>query len=195
MQLIGSLVIDYIRWSQLAPMVTVWLFAVLMMFLMFFVDHQDKTVDGIAAVARWITELPVIGPSFVEWMEEHAGDEGVLHFGGDDFKKVAMKIWMLGSLALMVIGWLARLLFGPFQPLTLKRKLGLAGLGCLALMTGFLAVYFLSPGLFAGTAVQWALNFAGIALLVFMVSTWCLSIAHALGLFSRSLTDSRPDLA
>lgn len=179
--------IDYIRWSQLAPMITVWFFAALMLFLMFFVNHQDETLDGISAMAGWVAELPLVGPSFIEWMEKNASDEGVLHFGGDDFKMAAMKIWGVLSLVLMVTGWLASLLFGPFQPLTLKRKLGFASLGSVVLMAGFLGVYFLSPEMFNGTAVQWALNFAGIALLVFLVSLWCLSIAHALGILGRSV--------
>jgi hypothetical protein len=189
-QLIGSLVIDYLRWSQLAPMITVWFFAVLMVFLMFFVEHQDETVDGAAAMTNWVTELPMVGPPLVNWLENRADDEGTIHFGGDDFKKAAMKIWAFGSLALMLIGWLVRLLFGPFQPWTLKQKLGLAALGCLVLIAGFLAVYFLSPGLFVGTVVQWTLNFSGIALMVFLVSAWCLSIAHVLGLLSRALSNS-----
>jgi len=187
MQLAGSLVIDYIRWSQLAPMITMWFFAVLMVFVLYFVNHQDETVNGMAAVAGWVAKMPVVGPQFIEWIENRATDDGVLHFGGDDFKVAAMKIWVILSLVLMVIGWFARLLFGPFQPLTLKRKLGFAGLGSLVLMAGFLGVYYLNPGLFNGTATQWTLNFAGITLLVFIVSIWCLSIAHALGLFSRTV--------
>lgn len=102
-----------------------------------------------------------------------------------------MKIWALASLVLMVIGWLAGQLFGPFQPWTLKRKLGLAALGCVALVAGFLAVYFLSPGLFADSWVKSILSFSGIALLVFLVSTWCLSVAHALGLLNRALAVSQ----
>jgi len=190
MQFIGSLVLDYARWSQLAPMITVWLVAVLMVFLMFFVEHQDETVDGVATVVTWVTELPVVGLPILEWMENRADEEGALHFGGDDLKVAAMKIWALGSLVLMVIGWLARLLFGPLKPWTLKRKLGFAALACLSLLAGFLSVFFLSPGLFAGTKVQSILYLAGISLFVFLVSTWCLSIAHALGLFSRSLAFS-----
>lgn len=190
LQLVISLVIDYIRWSQLAPMITVWFFAVLMIFLLYFVDHQDQTVDGMAAVLGWVAELPVVGPSFTEWAENRATEDGALHFGGDDFKVAAVKIWVALSLILMVLGWLASLLFGPFQPLTLKRKLAFAGLGSLALVAGFFGVYFLSPGLFNGTAAQWTLNFTGIALLVFLVSAWCLTIAHALGLLSQSLTSS-----
>lgn len=190
MQLIGSLVLDYVRWSQLAPMITVWLVAVLMVFLMFFIEHQDETLDGVSAVASWVTELPVVGPPVLEWVEDRADDEGVLHFGGDDFQKAAMKFWALGSLVMMVIGWLARLLFGPFQPLTLKRKLGFAAIGCLVLLAGFIVVFFLSPGLFAETRSLSILYFAGIALFVFLVSTWCLSIAHALELLRSALAIS-----
>lgn len=191
LQFFGSMVIDYFRWSQLAPMITLWFFAALMVFMLYFVNHQDETVGAVAAVVEWVAELPVIGPSFTEWMANSATDDGVLHFGGDDFKAGAMKIWLLLSLVMMVIGWLASLLFGPFQPLTLKRKLGFAGLGSLALIAGFTGVYFLNPESFNATPAKLIMNFVGIALLLFLVSVWCLSIAHVLGLFSRSLLASQ----
>ena len=168
-------------------MITMWLFAALMIFMLYFVNHQNETVNGVAAVAEWVAELPVVGPSFIEWMEKHETDEGMLHFGGDDFKVAAMKTWVLLSLAMMVIGWVANLIFGPFQPLTLKRKLGFAGLGSLAFIAGFFGVYILNPELFNATPTQLTLNSVGIALLLFLVSVWCLSISHMLGLFGRSL--------
>ena len=188
MRLFGSLLIDYFRWTQLAPMITMWFFALLMIFLLFFVNHQEETMDGLAAVAGWVAELPVIGPVYIEWMEEQANSDGTLHFGGDDFKTAAMKIWALASLVFMLVAWVASALLGPFDPWTLKRKLGLASLGSVGLVAGFLAVYFLSPDMFNGPSSKWALNFLGIAVLVFLVSAWCLTIAHGLSLLSRLLT-------
>lgn len=191
LQFFGSMLIDYFRWSQLAPMITMWFFAVLMVFMLYFVNNQDETVDGAWAAISWVAELPVIGPSFTEWLENRATDDGALHFGGDDFKAGAMKVWLLLSLVMMVIGWLASLLFGPFKPLTLKRKLGYAGLGSLALVAGFAGVYFLNSESFNATTGSLVLNFVGIPLLLFLVSCWCLSIAHVLGIISRSLTASQ----
>lgn len=191
LQLIGSLVIDYFRWSQLAPMITVWFFALLMVFLLFFVNHQDETLDGIGTMAEWATELPVVGPGILKWMEEKADEDDTLHFGGDDFKVMAMKAWALLSLVFMVIAWLANTLFGPFQPWTLKRKLGLAGVASVVLFVGFVGVYKLSPEMFNGSLSQWLLTFSGISILVFLISAWCLSIAHALGLLGRLLVDTR----
>lgn len=187
LQLIGSVVIDYFRWSQLAPMITMWSFALLMVFMLFFVNHQDETLDGAAAVAKWVSELPMVGPVFIRWAEEKATDDGTLHFGGEDFKAMAMKAWVILSLVLMVIGWLVNIVFGPFQPWSLKRKLGAAGLACVVLMAGFMGVYFLSPETFNGPASGWLFNFLGITVLMFLVSGWCLSIAHALGLLNRLL--------
>lgn len=172
-------------------MITMWCFAILMVFLMYFINHQDQTVDGLAALLGWVAELPVAGPSFVEWMKQHEAEEGVLHFGGTDFKVVAMKAWAILSLVLMVVGWLASLLWGPFQPMTLKRKLVIAGWASLALIVIFLGVYFLSPDLFNGALIQWALTFTGIAFFVFLISVWSLSIAHVLGLVSQSLVTSQ----
>jgi len=188
LQIFGSLLIDYFRWSQLAPMITMWFFALLMVFVLFFVNHQDETWDSIGGVAEWVTELPVVGPAYINWMEEQASADGTLHFGDDDFKAAAMKAWALLSLVFMVGGWLAGSLFGPFKPWTLKRKLGLVSLGCVVLMAGFIGVYLLSPEMFNGPMSQWVMTFAGITIFVLLVSAWCLSIAHALGLLSRSLT-------
>ena len=191
LQQLGGLVIDYFRWSQLVPMITIWLFALLMVFMLFFVNHQDETLDGVGAVAKWVTELPVVGPAYIKWMEEKAAADGTLHFGGDDFKVAAVKAWAFLSLVFMLLAWLANTLFGPFQPWTLKRKLGLAGVACVVLFVGFLGVYYLSPEMFNGSSANWALTFSGITIIVFLTSAWCLSIAHALGLLSRLVTDTR----
>lgn len=193
-QLFGSLLIDYFRWSQLAPMITMWFFALLMVFLLFFINHQDETLDGIWAMAEWVAKLPVIGPPFYNWIVGHETSDGVLHFGGNDFKSTAMKAWAILSLLLMVLGWLASILFGPFQPWTLKRKLGITGLACGVLMVSFLGVYLLNPEMYNGSMIRWVMTFAGIAVFLFLVSAWCLSIAHALGLLSRSLTTAHPTL-
>lgn len=191
LQQLGSLVIDYFRWSQLVPMITIWLFALLMVFMLFFVNHQDETVDGVGTMAKWVTELPLVGPAFLNWMEKQAAADGTLHFGGDDFKVAAVRAWALLSLVFMAIAWLANTLFGPFQPWTLKRKLGLTGVACVVLFFGFLGVYYLSPEMFNGSTVQWATTFSGITILVFLVSAWCLSIAHALGLLNRLIAGTR----
>jgi len=191
LQLVGSLVIDYFRWSQLTPMITMWFFALLMVFLLFFVNHQEQTWDSVGSVAEWVAELPVVGPAYLEWMEEQAGADSKIKLSGDDFEVMAMKVWAVLSLVFMVISWAANALFGPFQPWTLKRKLGIAGMGCAALMASFLGVYYLSPEMFNGPLSRWILTFAGITLIVFLVSGWCLSIAHALGLLSRYVTETR----
>ena len=49
-----------------------------MMFLMFFVEHQDETVNGVATVVTWVTELPVVGPPVLEWMENSASEDGTV---------------------------------------------------------------------------------------------------------------------
>jgi len=191
LQIIGSLLIDYFRWSQLVPMITVWFFALFMVFMLFFVNHQDESLDGLGAVAGWVAELPVVGPTFVKWAEEKAADDGALHFGGDDFKVGAMKVWAILSLVLMGVGWLVSMLFGPFQPWSLKRKLAAASAASALLMVALSGVYFLSPEMFNGSLSAWLLNFAGISVFVFLVSAWCLTIAHMLGLFSHLLSGAQ----
>jgi len=191
LQTVGSLVIDYFRWSQLTPMITVWFFSVMAVLLLLFVNHEEQAWDGLESVAIWVSELPVVGPAYLEWMEEQEAADGKIKLGGDYFKRMGMKAWAVLSLAFMVISWAVGALFGPFQPWTLKRKLLLAGLGCVALMAAYVGIYALSPEMFNGSGSRWILTFAGMSFIVLMVSGWCLTIAHALGLLGRWVYETR----
>ena len=195
LQIIGSLVIDYFRWSQLTPMITVWCFSLLTLLVMLIVNHQEQAWDSLESVAIWVSELPVLGPAYVEWLEDQATSDGKIQLGGDDLKRLALKVWAVLSLAFMVMGWLASALFGPFQPWTLKRKLAFASLGCAALMAGYLGTYALSPDMFNGSMWRWVLTFAGLSFIVLLASSWCLTIAHALGLLSHWVSEARWETA
>jgi magnesium-transporting ATPase (P-type) len=191
LQIAGSLLIDFFRWSQLAPMITLWFFALVAVAMLLFVNHQEQAWDGIESVTEWVVELPVVGPAYLGWLEEQASSDGRMELHGEDFERMAMWAWAVLSLAFMVIGWAANALFGPFRPWTLKRKLLVAVLACAALMAGFVGTYALSPEQFNGPTWRWVLTFGGMSLIVLLASGWCLGIAHALGLLSRWLRQAR----
>lgn len=67
---------------------------------------------------------------------------------------------------------------GPSDPWTLKRKLLLTGFGVVLLLAGLVLNYYVNPTEFNGKASGWMLNFSLISLFVFLVSAYCLSIAH-----------------
>lgn len=186
-KLIATLVIDYLRWTQLTPMLTVWGFGLLMLAALLFVNNQEQTFDTIFAVLEWIAGLPVIGDRFTAWMESQAGNDGTISLGGSDLKAAALKAWSLISLVFMLIALSVSWIFGPFKPWSLKRKLGITALCCGALLAAFISLYFANPEEFNGPFENWLLTFGGIALILFVVSAWCLSIAHLLGHWSRAI--------
>lgn len=190
LKLTATLVIDYLRWTQLAPLVMIWAFGIAMLLAMLVVNFEEQSWAALDSLFQWLAGLPLIGERFTAWLESMAGEDGAIQLGGNDIKAAALKAWSVLSLAFMLLALAVNWAFGPFKPWSLKRKLGIAGLCCLGLLAGFVAVYFADPEPFNGPAGQWMLTFSGIALLLFVVNAWCLSIAHALGLLRRVVDES-----
>ena len=129
LQILGSLVIDYFRWTQLTPMVLMWAFMLAMLFALFIVSNQEATWNLAGRLADLISTLPWIGPRFMEWMEAQAGDGAIdFNLGAIDFKAAILRAWAVVSAVFMAFAWLAGRLFGPFESWTLKRKLAWAAL-------------------------------------------------------------------
>ncbi|MGK2927275.1 MAG: hypothetical protein ACSLE2_16790 [Lysobacterales bacterium] len=187
LKLIVTLAIDYARWTQLSPLVTLWAFGIGMLAAMLFVNYQVQSWDALGSLFQWIAGLPLIGDRFSSWLESLAGEEETIRLGGNDLKSAVLKAWSLLSLAFMVLALAINWIFGPFKPWSLKRKLGIAALCCMTLLAGFVAVYLADPEQFNGPASSWMFNFGGIAFLLFVVNAWCLTIAHLLGLGRRAI--------
>lgn len=186
----ATLAIDYLRWAGLSPLVTIWAFGIAMLAAMFFINFEEQSWDAFDSLFQWIAGLPMIGDRFVSWMESLAGEDGSISLGGNELKAAALKAWSLLSLAFMLIALGVNWAFGPFKPWSLKRKLGIAALCCLALLAGYVAVYSARPEPFNGPAGQWMLIFSGIALVLLIASAGCLAFAHVLGLARRALDES-----
>ena len=187
LKLTATLAIDYLRWTQLAPLITIWAFGIAMLAAMLFVNFEEQSWDALGSLFEWIAGLPVIGGRFTAWLESLAGEDETIKLSGNDLKAAVLKAWSLLSLAFLILALAVNWAFGPFKPWSLKRKLGTAGLCCLALLAGFVAVYFADPEPFNGPAGNWMLTFGGLALVLFLVNVWGLSIAHALGLARRAV--------
>lgn len=184
---VASLVIDYFRWTQLTSMVALWLMALLIIAGMLFTSNQENVLDILIPVWLWLESLPWVGEPVSGHMEASADGDGPISLDGKDLKAIALRAWAVISLAFMLLALIARWLFGPFNPWTLRRKLGLTALACVLLVAGFVAAFFTDPELSNSPTWQVMLTFTGIAVLLFIVSAWCLSIAHVLGLLKRAL--------
>lgn len=191
LQLLAALLIDYFRWTQLTPMILMWAILLGMLFFLFFATHEEATVSAGAALLEWITTLPWIGPKFVAWMETRVEDGVVdLSPGPIDFKSAVLWTWGIISLVFMALSWVAGLFLGPFKPWTLKRKLGFAGLASLFFVFALLGLYALDIDSWNDGLGKVILSSSGMALVIFIVSAWCLSISHALGLLSDYVADA-----
>lgn len=188
LQIMGTLVIDYFRWSQLAPMILMWAAMLGMLFALLFISNQEATFTLVERMAQWVSNLPWIGPRFVEWIEAQSQDGAVdVNLGAIDFKAVVLRTWALVSAIFMAFAWLASRLLGPFKPWTLKRKLASAAMACLLIVVVFMILYFLDHEAWNDSPFQAMLSGTHMALVMFVVSAWCLSVSHALGWLSSAV--------
>ena len=68
-QLLLSLVIDYLRWTQFTPMILMWAIVLGMLFILFFVSHEHAVWSTVGGLTEWIASLPWNGPRFLAFME------------------------------------------------------------------------------------------------------------------------------
>lgn len=91
------LAIDYLRWTQLAPMITAWALGLAMLLAIVFVSNEEAAWGLFDAFAHGIVQLPWLGDLFVSKMESLAGDDGTIELGGEELKAAALKVWGIGA--------------------------------------------------------------------------------------------------
>ena len=184
LKLLLSWGLGYMRWTQLTPMLLLWGAGLLMLLALTFVNFQEQTVSVMAVILEWLVQLPVVGERISLLL---ADENRRMHITTGDFKSLVLSSWAMLSLIFMLAGIIISALFGPFQPWALKRKILIAGSGAVLLLAGMVANYYAAPQNFNGEASAWMLNFFLISLLVFVVSSYCLSISHFLGYLNETL--------
>ena len=197
LQLLAAMVIDFFRWSQLAPMVIMWGFMLVLLLALFIISYEDATWTLFERVMELIASLPVIGPRFTAWLEAQAQD-GTISFspGKVDPFTAVLKVWGVISVVFMVLSWIAGRIFGPFKPWTLGRKLGVTALACMLVIITFIVLYFLDKASWNDPLSKVILTSSAMAFILFIVSAWCLSISHMLGWLSGVVAEadfSKPD--
>ena len=184
LKLLLSFGLGYMRWTQLTPMLLLWGFGLLMLLALTFVNFQGQAISALEFILEWLIKLPLVGERITPLLSD---DSTAMHISGSDFKSFMLSAWAVLSLAFMLAGFVLSTLFGPFQRWTLKRKIQVVGASVLLLVAGMSANYFAAPQNFNGEASAWMLNFSLISLLVFMVSAYCLSVAHFFAYLNEAL--------
>ena len=185
-----SLGLGYLRWTQLTPMILIWGFSLIMLLTLTFVHHQEQSVPLIESFLEWLMRLPFVGERITVFLSAESTPADTTTGNLDSF---IFSSWSVLSLVFMVTGMVISTLFGPFQPWRLKRKVLLAGVGAVLLLTGLVGVYYMTPEKFNGGALAWMLNFSLISLLVFGISAYCLSVSHFLVYLNNALMATTQD--
>lgn len=197
---LASLALDYVRWTQLVPMLLAWTMLLLTVGALLLTNFQDASFSlierGVGVYERWIGPIDsVAGPatdpaSATQADPRHqAGSENEesLRFTDEDLFPVVLRTWALLALVGWLFGVLRTLLFGPRKPTPLARKLRItfyAAAGCSGLMW---IAYALGSSTFHGSVAGWAMLFIGGPLLVWGISAWSLLVGRLVRLLQGRL--------
>jgi len=184
---LAGLAIDYLRWTQLVPMVTAWAFLLVMLGAMLLVSFQQQSFSliewGATHYERTFGPLQTEsqGPVNKSESSDFEPDEnGVVTFSDEDFMPWVLRAWAILALAGWLLGMLRAAIFGPCEPMRLKSKLVLAAIPAAACTVLFGMAYFLGSEEFNGSSIGWMLLFTGFPLGVWLISAYSLAVAHGL---------------
>lgn len=203
---LASLALDYLRWTQLVPMLFAWTFLLLMVAALLLTNFQDASFAllerGIGVYERVVGPLDLGPPGATDGDVGAQGgsssgpDAGAgadpdvvpaTTFTDEDIMPVVLRAWALLALVGWLFGVLRSMLFGPRRPGRLWPKLRIAlyvAIGCSGLMW---IAYALGTSTFNGGVAGWALLFIGGPLAVWLVSVWSLGFGHLVGRLQRHL--------
>lgn len=184
---IAAAAIDYLRWTQLVPMVTLWVFLLLMVLAMLFVSLQ---AEAMTALQELQARYPELAHRIAEWTGadggtagamQQDGGEGRLHLTDEDIMPFVLKAWAVLALAGSALGALRARLFGPPRPTPLLRKLLIAGLMAALCVGGYFTAYHYGSEHFNDDLSSWMPTFIGLPLFAWVVSVYSLGVSHLLG--------------
>lgn len=179
---VAAVVIGYIRWTQIVPMLMAWAFLILGFILYWFVNFQDAGFAGLTMM-----EQAVMAWNGVEWLpviefQEGNGDTGSQPVTWESFQTFVLRAWAGLALVLLVLGRLREAVFGPAPPARLVRKLAVAGVMGLSAWIAFIVTFLMSTEPHNGHPAMWIVMFAVWCVIPVGVSVYSLSVSHVLGL-------------
>ncbi len=185
-----SIVLDYIRWSQMVPMILAWAFILLALAAMTFINFEETSVPILVWLAGFWEKyewLPAIDLSAYEQAD------GSIRITDELLQPAILKAWGIISLVLLVIDLLRTSFSGQREHKTLSRKLLIAAIACAILSVGFLLNYWLSNESYNGGSAGWVTLFIGAPALVWLISAYSLSVGHLLNKVNGLLIDRDDD--
>lgn len=206
-RLLLGLVIDYLRWVSLTPMVVVWGLYLFMVLAMVYVNfegsfwslaergyesYRDRFgpvawIEGGPETERTEEESPVVSDN-----ENGEGQEPTNFV--DDLMIGIMKAWGILALAAWVLSMLRSAIFGPRPPRTLGNKLQWMLLFALAGWVLLFVAYFFGTSSYEGSFLQWFAFYTGSTLIVVVVSAFVLAVATMVDMFREFVVTGKTGL-
>ncbi|MDX1626976.1 MAG: hypothetical protein R3323_10715 [Wenzhouxiangellaceae bacterium] len=180
----AAFVLDYLRWTQVVPMLFAWIFLLAMVAALLLTNFQEQSFAlierAIMAWERWFGPIDTGSPP-AEPVADAGGDgTGAVRFGDENLMPLILRGWALLALAGWVLGMARELLFGPRRRWSLRAKLWMAGVPAAICSGLMLAAWSFGGSTFHGPFLGWLAMFLGLPLAVWLVSAWSLSLGHVL---------------
>jgi hypothetical protein len=176
--------LDYLKWTQLVPMLVAWAFLLLALGMLALVNFQETgfaTVEGLVVLWErypWLPRLDgAVDPT----------ENGGLTLNEEGFREVVVNGWIGISLVLFLLSLARRAAFGPIDPRPFRRKLAWLLLPLALVWLTFAGTYVFGSETFHGPAWHWFVGFTVACGLVFAVSTYSLGVGHVVGLMQEAL--------
>jgi len=180
--------VDYLRWAILVPAVFAWVFLFAFVLIMVGISFQYEINELLVRGEAW-AEARFDLEAFADRAQVIVDD--LIAQGWDGVKTWVFRIWAGTALLAYLLGLMRGALLGPWQPLSLRRKLFLVaipalGCGLVVLISMF---WMMLAGAAANGALQMGLAAILVPGLVWMLSAWSLSLSHLLNKVRERLID------
>lgn len=181
---LASLALDYVRWTQLVPMLLGWTCLLLVVGALLLTNFQDASFSlierGVQVYERWMGafEVPETAADPADESDPAPPGDDSLRVSDEDLFPLVLRAWGLLALIGWLFGILRTILVGPREPTPLARKLRIAAYaaaGCSGLMW---IAYAFGSSIFHGSMIGWAVVFVGGPALVWAISAWSLWIGQ-----------------
>jgi hypothetical protein len=173
---VARLGIDYIRWTQLVPMLAAWGLLLLALLAIAFTSFEEQGTAALETVFAVIGGIYALLPDSVA----ARSDNGSLELSGDDLIALASWAWFALAAFAMLVNWLVGERLRPRFLATLSGRIKTAGILAASISVLLLAIRVIVPENFNGSVTAWLPTLIGGPLVVWILSVYSLSISALL---------------
>jgi len=188
----ASYFIDYLRWTQLTPMVLVWGCMLPLVVVAGLLNFQEESLELGVQLKEITAKAPGLNDKLLGIYTAMVGsldiaEDGTFQIPEGQIKGVILKVWGYISLLLMILGAAYRFIFrrnANVEPASLARKLTICAVAIASLIAILIAISY-----FGKVNGDPTTAFVVYAILLAVVSAYSLTASHLLGRLSAKLSD------